>query len=183
MRVITGSARGKKLKSPDGMNTRPTTDRVKESVFNIIQSYLPAEKVLDLFAGSGAMGIEALSRGSRYAVFADTDSAAINVIKQNLEGCRFSEKAQVLKLDAEEYLSRCQEKFDIIFLDPPYNCGYLNKVIKKLLSLDILTENGIIVAESEFGGESVELDSVDCIKTAKYGKTVVSVFKSAHNKA
>lgn len=179
MRVITGSARGKKLEPPVGMNTRPTTDRVKESVFNIIQSYLPAENVLDLFAGSGAMGIEALSRGSKNAVFIDNDFAAINVIKRNLDGTHLSEKAMVLKLNAEEYLNRCNEKFDIIFLDPPYNCDFLNITIKKIISSHILNEDGIIVVESEFGGETVEINGLRCIKTAKYGKTVITVLKTA----
>jgi len=177
MRVITGSARGKKLESPEGLHTRPTTDRVKESVFNIIQSYLPAHNVLDLFAGSGAMGIEALSRNSEHAVFIDNDSSAIAVIKRNLDGTRLKEKAKVINTTADSYLSSCKEKFDIIFLDPPYNRDFLNNIISKIISSKILADDGIIVVESELNGETVDNPQLHCFKTARYGKTVISIFK------
>lgn len=177
MRVITGSARGKKLEAPIGLNTRPTTDRVKESVFNIIQSRLPANNILDLFAGSGAMGIEALSRGSKHAVFVDCDKSAISVINHNLEGTRLSDKANVINSSANDYLNICKEKFDIIFLDPPYNRDFLNNIVFKIVSDSILDDDGIIVVESELGGEEITLDSVECIKSAKYGKTVISILR------
>ena len=177
MRVITGSAKGKKLEAPKGLATRPTTDRVKESIFNIIQTKLPAENVLDLFAGSGAMGIEALSRGSKKAVFVDSDKFAVSVIKRNLDAARLSHCSSVINSTAEIYLNGCQEKFDIIFLDPPYNHDFLDDIIDKIILLNILTDNGIIVVESEYGGETVSIQTVECVKSAKYGKTCVSVFK------
>lgn len=179
MRVISGSARGLKLAAPEGMGTRPTTDRVKESLFNIIQPYIPAEKVLDLFGGSGALGIEALSRGSEFCVFVDLDKKAIDIITHNVEKARLKECAEIIKTDVFSYLSCCGEKFDVIFLDPPYNKGFLNKVFDKISEKKLLKEEGIIVVESEVGGESAENSSFACVKHAKYGKTTVSVFKHA----
>ena len=181
MRVISGSARGLKLVSPEGLGTRPTTDRVKESLFNIIQPYIPADNVLDLFGGSGALGIEALSRGSKSCVFVDIDKKAIDIINQNIEKARLKEKSVVVKADVFNYLSACSEEFDIIFLDPPYNKGFLDKVFDNIYKNKLLKKDGIIVVESEAGGEMPDNSNFVCVKFAKYGKTVVSVFKSGDN--
>jgi 16S rRNA (guanine966-N2)-methyltransferase len=145
MRVITGSARGRRLREPDGMAIRPTTDMVKEALFNIIQYDVEGRRALDLFAGTGQLGIEALSRGAREVVFVDESRAAARLVRENLEHCGFS--APVEQADAVGYLEACG-KFDLIFLDPPYDTGLLDAVLAKIPKVDILTEGGIIICES-----------------------------------
>ena len=124
MRIISGKRRGYKLTPPIGDGARPTTDRVKESLFNIIQTRLPCKNVLDLFAGSGALGIEALSRGAERAVFVESDRRTCELIDKNLTGATLSGGAEIKRMQAREYLDICDIKFDIIFLDPPYNKGF-----------------------------------------------------------
>ncbi len=177
MRVISGSARGLKLLAPVGMETRPTTDRVKESIFNILQPYIPCHKVLDLFSGSGAMGIEALSRGSKHCVFVEKNRSSLEIIHKNLEKARLTSSSLVVFGDAFDYLDKCREQFDLIILDPPYNKGILSEVFEKIYTNNLLSPNGIIVIESEFGGECVSDCRFECFKQAKYGKTAVSVFR------
>ena len=177
MRIISGQARGRKLLAPEGLDTRPTTDRVKESMFNLIIPYIPADTVLDLFGGSGALGIEALSRGCKSCVFIESNKAAVGVIKKNLELSRQDSKAEVITLDAFTYLNRTSTKFDIIFLDPPYNKGLLAKAVELISTLDLLSENGIIVAESEVGGEEPPNGYFEVLKRTKYGKTTVFVLR------
>lgn len=177
MRVISGSARGLKLTAPDGLDTRPTTDRVKESVFNIISRYLPVDSVLDLFAGSGALGIEALSRACKRAVFVESNHSALNVIKRNTEAARVHDRCEVVQGDASAYIANTTEKFDIIFLDPPYSTGLLSKALADIHKRGRLAENGIIVAETDFGGEEPNDQSYEIIKKAKYGKTLVFILK------
>ena len=145
MRVITGSARGRRLKTPEGMYIRPTTDNVKESVFNILQFDIEGRRVLDLFAGTGQLGIECLSRGAREAVFIDADRDAVKIVKENLKTCGFS--APVLQQDSISYLNGCG-KFDLIFVDPPYDAGLYETVLEKINSFDILSDGGIILCES-----------------------------------
>lgn len=144
MRVITGTARGTKLKTPEGMLTRPTTDRVKEALFNIIQFDIAGD-VLDLFAGTGQLGIEALSRGARSAVFIDESRAAVQLVRANLALCRL--QGDVVQGESLGYLRTCG-KFDLIFLDPPYDTGLLDKALANVVQFDILAEGGIIVCES-----------------------------------
>lgn len=162
-----------------GLDTRPTTDRVKESVFNIISPYLPANCVLDLFSGSGALGIEALSRGSEKCVFVENTKAAMNVTSQNIELAKVDDRAETFLGDAFLYLGRAREKFDIIFLDPPYNTGMLKRAVNMITQSDLLSDDGIIVAETEFGGEEPESAGVEIIKRAKYGKTVILILKKS----
>ena len=180
MRIISGKRRGYKLISPDGLSTRPTTDRVKESVFNIIQTRFPCALVLDLFAGSGALGIEALSRGAETAVFVDSSGASVDIIKKNLKGSGLGDSGLVFKEDSFKFLKRLRDPefspfaengrqfcgFDIIFLDPPYNKGLVNKAAAEIDRLELLAEHGIIVAETEFGGESVSGDDFNIVKKA-----------------
>lgn len=177
MRVISGSARGRKLIALSGLDTRPTTDRVKESVFNIIAPYLPAKKVLDLFAGSGALGIEALSRGSEQCVFVENSKDAMAVVSKNLELARVAERAEKFFGDAFSYIGRTNICFDIIFLDPPYNTGLLNRATELIAEKNLLSDDGIIVAESEFMGEEPVVNGFEIVKRAKYGKTVIFVLK------
>ena len=162
-----------------GLDTRPTTDRVKESVFNIISPYLPAHCVLDLFSGSGALGIEALSRGSEKCVFVENTKAAMNVTSQNIELAKVADRAVTELCDAFLYLGKAKEKFDIIFLDPPYNTGMLKRAAELIVQSDLLSEDGIIVAETEFGGEEPDASGLEIIKRAKYGKTVILILKKS----
>lgn len=148
MRVITGSARGRRLGELKGMETRPTTDKVKESIFNCIQFDVEGARVLDLFAGTGQLGIEALSRGAESALFVDKRADAVKLVRENLELCRLAERAQVICGDSIAQLASLRTKFDIVFLDPPYDSTLLEQAIEKLVSFDILAPDGIIVAES-----------------------------------
>ena len=147
MRVITGTARGRRLKTPENYDIRPTTDNVKESVFNIIQFDIEGRRVLDLFAGTGQLGIECLSRGAAEAVFIDENTAAVKIVKENLKTCGFT--AAVLQQDALSYLRHCG-RFDLIFVDPPYDSGLYESVLETINSVDILSDGGIILCESRW---------------------------------
>ncbi len=177
MRIISGMRKGLKLKSPEGMNTRPTTDRVKESIFNLLQFCLPCTSVLDLFAGSGALGIEALSRRSSHVVFVDQSKQSIALVRDNLSAAQFQENATVLCTDALSYLKGCSKSFDLIFLDPPYNKGLLHPVLQVIAERDLLMEGGIIVVESEENGETVGNSPFSVRRIAKYGKTVITLLQ------
>ena len=148
MRVISGSARGRRLKELQGMDTRPTTDKVKESLFNIIQFEIEGRRVLDLFGGTGQLGIEALSRGAARCTFVEQRRDAVALIRENVKDCRFQEQAQIIQGDALSFLASCREKFDVILLDPPYNKGLLEESVQSIAKFDILAEHGIIVCES-----------------------------------
>lgn len=145
MRVITGSARGRKLKTPENYDIRPTTDNVKESVFNIIQFDIEGRRVLDLFAGTGQLGIECLSRGASSAVFVDQSREAVKIVKENLKACGLT--GTVVQADALSFLRTCG-KFDIIFVDPPYDSDLYESVLNTVNSIDILSDGGIIICES-----------------------------------
>ena len=147
MRVITGSARGRRLKELEGLETRPTTGKGKEDLFSVIQFDIEGRRVLDLFAGTGQLGIEALSRGAESAVFIERRRDALQVIRENLEACGMTDKARVVNGDAMSYL-KSGEKFDLIFLDPPYASGLLEQALEEIVRFDICRRHGIIVAES-----------------------------------
>lgn len=148
MRVVSGSARGRRLKDLQGMETRPTTDKVKESLFNVIQFDIPGRKVLDLFGGTGQLGIEALSRGAAHCTFIDQRRDAVALIRENLKLCRLEENAAVMQGDALAFLSSCREKFDVIFLDPPYHTDLMDRALELVTKIDILSEHGIIICET-----------------------------------
>lgn len=156
MRVITGSARGRRLKTPEGMDIRPTTDNVKESVFNILQFDIEGRRVLDLFAGTGQLGIECLSRGAREAVFIDQSRQAIATIRENLKTCGFS--APVLQQDALRYLEQ-GGVFDLILVDPPYDAGLYAPVLERINAVDNLSDGGIILCESRRDTPMPEMQS------------------------
>lgn len=180
MRVITGTARGIPLKTPEGMVTRPTADRVKEAMFSIIHFDVPGAVVLDLFGGTGQLGIEALSRGAKQAVFVDAGDSACRLIKENLKRTHMNEKATVIRSDYLDYLSRCHEKFDIILLDPPYAEVFLENALKRITEIDILRSGGIIVAERPLGKDLPwEFSGFERSKDYKYGKTVLTVYRKA----
>lgn len=145
MRVITGLARGRKLKTPENYDIRPTTDNVKESVFNIIQFDIEGRKVLDLFAGTGQLGIECLSRGAESAVFVDQSREAVKIVKENLQSCGM--QAAVFQQDAVSFLQH-GGRFDLIFVDPPYDSGLYETVLETINLVDILSEGGIIICEA-----------------------------------
>lgn len=145
MRVITGSARGRRLKTPETYDIRPTTDNVKEALFNILQFDVEGRRVLDLFAGTGQLGIEALSRGAKSALFVDADREAVRIIKENLRACGLT--AEVRQQDALSVLRQGGE-YDLIFVDPPYDAGLYEPVLETIKSVDNLSEGGIIVCEA-----------------------------------
>ena len=148
MRVITGTARGRRLKEPVGLETRPTADRVTEGIFSSIQFEIEGRRVLDLFGGTGQMGIEALSRGAAHCTFVDLRKEAVGIIRDNLALTGLAGRAAVVQADYQAFLSRCRETFDVIFLDPPYNSGMLEKALETITAIDIVSENGIIVCEN-----------------------------------
>ena len=173
MRVISGSARGSKLMPLEGMETRPTIDRVKEAVFSSIQFNIPGAKILDLFSGTGQMGIEALSRGASFGVFVDSSKNATEVTAKNLKTCGLFEKSRVANMTAQDFLRTTKDSFDIVFLDPPYNLGILDEILTNVCK--ILSEDGIIIAESELSWKIPEnLDGVSVKKQHKYGKVLIT---------
>ena len=177
MRVITGTARGRRLKELEGMETRPTTGKVKESLFSIIQFDIEGRRVLDLFAGTGQLGIEALSRGAAEAVFVDKRADAVKLVRDNLELCGLLDRARVRSGDSLAYL-RSGEKFDLIFLDPPYGTGMLEKAMEIITEIDIVSENGIIVCEN---GSSADWPAVKAPyrlqKDYRYGKIRTALYR------
>lgn len=171
MRVITGSLRGKKLITLDGIDVRPTTDKVKEAIFSIIQFDLPGASVLDLFAGSGQLGIEALSRGAKHCVFVDKSRESIAVIKENVESCKLNQSARVLNYDAVEYLKMSPGGFDIALLDPPYEQGLIEKSLTLLESK--MADGGLVICEHETGLDlPEEFGRLKLRKKYRYGKKV-----------
>lgn len=177
MRVITGTAGGTNLKAPDGLLTRPTADKVKQALFNTIQFEIVGD-VLDLFAGSGQLGIEALSRGAKSAIFVDARKESIAVIRENLKRTHLEGKSQVFQSDYENFLKRCKKKFHLIFLDPPYAEKYLENSIKLISEIDILEENGIIITERPIDKSfEDEFEGLARSKDYQYGKTIITLFR------
>jgi 16S rRNA (guanine(966)-N(2))-methyltransferase RsmD len=176
MRVITGTARGRRLITPNGLETRPTSDKVKEGLFSAIQFDIEGRRILDLFAGCGQLGIEALSRGAQSAVFVDCNDASLKAVKQNLENTGFVDKSTVHKSDYATFALRCTQQFDIAFLDPPYKAGLLEDAVKKTIPL--MSDYGMIVCEhppevkldEKIGGFAIS-------KVYRYGKVLVTVYR------
>lgn len=176
MRVITGSARGRRLETLPGDTTRPTGEKVKESLFSAIQFDIEGRRVLDLFAGSGQLGIEALSRGASGCVFVDKNTEAVQVIKRNLQHTGLSERSQVLGTDALSYLSRPGDRFDLVFLDPPYASELLIPVLEKVEPL--VNDGGILVCETD---DTVSLPECfgrfSLARTYRFGHTYVWLYR------
>ena len=179
MRVISGTARGKKLNTLSGINTRPTLDRVKEAVFSIIQFELEDKDILDLFSGSGALAIEALSRGAKHAVLCDNSYEAIRIIKQNIKETKLEDKSDIINKDyveALKKLSKQNKKFDIIFLDPPYKSDFAIKAIKYIFDNDMITEDGTIIFETDDKNKEQEIlkyNEMRICDIRKYGSVYV----------
>lgn len=176
MRIIAGTRRGHKLYEFDGMDIRPTTDRVKESMFNLIQDFTAGSRVLDLFAGSGALSFEALSRGAERAVCVDKDANSVAVINKNNQMVGF-ENLKVVNGDAMRFLADTEETFSLIFLDPPYNKGFIAPAIEKIIARGVLENDGIIVLESDFFDEHGDFHGLTKLKQKKYGRSYVTVYK------
>ncbi len=174
MRVITGTAGGRKLKSPSGNAVRPTTDHVKQAIFNILQFDMEGRRVLDLFGGTGQMGIEAISRGAREAVFIDSSRTSVSLIRENLKLCGF--RAEVLQTDALSFLQR-GDKFDIIFVDPPYDAGLYEPVLHRINAVDNLNEGGIIICEARAGEVLPELrPPYGKLRERDYGNVKICIY-------
>ena len=175
MRVISGSFKGRKLKTLDGLDTRPTTDKVKEAIFNSIQFQISGSCFLDLFAGSGQMGIEALSRGAKKVAFVEKSKKAMIIINKNLEEIRLSGNISVVNSSAESFLLNTRETFDIVFLDPPYELGFLSNFIAKVRP--VMNKNSILIYEHSSAEVLPDLvDGFDKLKDYRYGNTTVSIF-------
>lgn len=177
LRVIAGKIRGKKLYSLDGNNTRPTTDRVKENIFNIIMPYIYGAKVLDLFAGSGALGIEALSRGAQCCDFVEKNKAAAEIVKKNLCETPFADAWKIYLSDFSDFLDNTDKTYDLIFMDPPYEAGYYIPALEKIITGGTLNDDGIIVMEMKSGKIFESVPGFEIIKEKKYGHTSVVLLK------
>ena len=176
MRIITGVKKGKRLYTPKGLDTRPTTDKIKEAIFSMLQFDLMNCSFLDLFAGSGQMGIEALSRGASSATFVDASPNSINIIKKNLSETDFVNCSKVYNTKAEIFLKKNKDIFDIAFLDPPYNRGILQKVLPGLVNF--VSKDGKIVCESSI--IDILPQNIGCFtvfKTNRYGKILITTYK------
>ena len=176
MRVITGSARGRRLETLDGEDVRPTTDRIKEAIFSIIQFEIEGRTFLDLFAGSGQMGIEALSRGAKEAYFVDNSKKSLDTVNRNLKTTKLENKAKTLALDFHSFLLMNTTKFDIAFLDPPYKTGMLQQALEKIT--DSMKETGVIIAENPLDEELLS-NYGDFVldRQYRYGKIKISTHR------
>ena len=183
MRVISGTAKGVNLKAPDGMLTRPTADRVKEAMFSIIQFEIPGAKVLDLFGGTGQLGIEALSRGAKSAVFVDHQESACKIIRENIGKTKFTDKAKVIRSDYLTFLKTCTDKFDVILLDPPYIEVFLENSLNLITEIDILQSDGIIVTERPVEKSlSLEFSGYSRSRDYKYGNTLLTIYRKVDSR-
>ena len=179
MRVIAGTARGTRLRTLDGTDvTRPTVDRVKEAMFSSVQSMLGGARVLDLFAGSGQLGIEALSRGAQDCVFVDEDRAAAAVVRANCAAAGVQDRARDTNTSAQAYLHSCRQTFDLVLLDPPYRAGTVQEVLP--LVERVLSPGGVVLAETEYGCKLPETcGSLKLAKQYKYGTVAVTRYEKS----
>jgi 16S rRNA (guanine(966)-N(2))-methyltransferase RsmD len=179
MRVIAGTARGRRLKELQGRDTRPTTDKVKESIFNIIQFELEGRRVLDLFGGTGQLGIEALSRGSAHCTFVEMRRDAVNLMRDNLKELNFTDRAKIVQGDALAFLSSCREKFDVILLDPPYHGDLMDQAMEAIIRFDILSEHGIMVCETSADRQLTPppAEKFEEGRSYRYGQIKLSIFR------
>lgn len=173
MRIISGKYKGKKLNGFNIEGTRPTMDRVKESLFGMIQTYIPDSIVLDLFAGSGALGLEAVSNGAKECYLIDNNIEAIKTIKENSQN--FEEQLNIIHIDYKKFLKTTDKKFDIIFLDPPYKEKQLDTSLRIIEERGLLNENGIVICEYEIGEPHTNLE---LIKEKSYGPKKIKIYKN-----
>jgi 16S rRNA (guanine(966)-N(2))-methyltransferase RsmD len=172
LRITSGIKKGASLFSSNDLSIRPTTDKVKQSIFNTIQFEIKDREVLDLFSGSGSLGIEAISRGAKSCTFVDKDPT---ITKKNIDKLQFQENSSIIKADFCDFLSKCNQKFSLVFLDPPYNKGYIDTSLKLLVCNNLLLGNAIIVMECD-AIETLKIpDSIQIIKSTKYGRIQVII--------
>ena len=172
MRIISGKYRGKKLNGYDIEGTRPTMDRVKESLYGIIQGYIPGSTVLDLFAGSGSLGLEAISNGAIKLVLVDNNKLVTDTIGENIKS--FDDNIEVLTMDYKKYLKETDDKFDVIFLDPPYRAGLMNKALRIIEERGLLNKGGIVVCEFE----NIKIETnLELIREKSYGPKTINIYK------
>jgi 16S rRNA (guanine(966)-N(2))-methyltransferase RsmD len=177
MRIIAGKLKGRRIASPKDSSIRPTTDKVKEALFSMVQLYLEDAIVIDLFSGTGNLGLEAISRGAARCYFCDRSRDSISLTRENIKGCGVEDQGILLSGDYGSCLDRVKEKADIILLDPPYEKDLLEKCIRKISDLDLLQEDGIIVAERGSREElKEEIGSFSMIKEKRYGTIRISLF-------
>ena len=180
MRVITGSAHGKKLITPDGLDVRPTVARVKEAVFSSLQFDIEGRIILDLFAGSGQLGIEALSRGAKHCFFVDNSKVSLKAVRNNLANCKLESNATVVEKDSFSFIKTTTKTFDIAYLDPPYNKGIINDIMPELV--EKMSDFGIIVCEYADKNElSESYGDFNLKKTVKYGNIFISYYKKGED--
>lgn len=177
MRVISGSARGTKLFCPEGLSVRPTHDRVKEALFSMLSANVNGAKVLDLFAGTGALGIEALSRGAASAVFIDVSSRSLKTVEENLHKTHLSLVARLVNSDYLSFLNTTNDVFDLIFLDPPYCEEFLLPALKKIAEKKLLSPNGLIYCETEGEPPQEIADLFTVVRDKKYGRARILLLK------
>lgn len=181
MRVISGSQKGRQLKSVPGKNTRPTTDKVKEAIFNMIGPYFDGGSGLDLFAGSGSLGIEGISRGLDKVIFIDSDYKAIRTIKENINICGFESMSEVYKNDWKRALQIIIQRdltFEVIWMDPPYKKDVYTTILQKISTHQLLSDTGIIVCEhAKESPLPDKVERLDKIRTEHYGTISISLFK------
>lgn len=177
MRVITGTAKGRRLEELPGLDTRPTASRVKEGLFSAIQFDIEGRRVLDLFAGTGQLGIECLSRGAAFCDFVDSAPAALKVVQRNIKACGLEGRCACHGEDFSTFLRRSREKYGIIFLDPPYHSGNLECALELITTIDIVVENGIMVCESPADREMPEFQApYEKGKEYRYGKIKFTLY-------
>lgn len=172
MRIISGKYKGKKLRGFNIEGTRPTMDRIKESLFGMIQTHIPNSVVLDLFAGSGSLGLEAISNGAKKCYLIDKNIEAIKIIKENSQN--IDEDLKIMNIDYKKFLKNTEEKFDIIFLDPPYKENQMDKSLRIIEERDLLNEKGIVICEYEIGNPKTNLK---LIKEKSYGPKKIKIFE------
>lgn len=178
LRVISGSARGTKLATLSGNDViRPTTDRVKESVFNIIQFSVKKSRVLDVFCGSGALGIEALSRGAQSCVFVDSNRDSIKIAESNLKKTHLEANGRLIKSDYRDFLSTNKEKYDIIFADPPYTANFYEDFLSKIDKYNVIADGGVLIVEAPLDYEPFEGKSIAPVRISNFGKTKILFYK------
>lgn len=184
MRIITGKARGVKLAAPEGETTRPTSERAKEAVFSMLQFEMEDRRVLDLFAGSGQLGLEAVSRGAAHAVLVDASREAADIIQKNVMKTRLAPQCEVFCSDSSAFLRSCRGRrsFDLVFLDPPYALGLIPGTLRQMLSYRLLPAGSTLVCESAeetdvFGGDEALAESFEVLRVARYGVAAVTVLR------
>ena len=177
MKVISGTLKGRNIEGYNIDGTRPTMDRVKESIFSTIQDYIKESTILDLFAGSGQLGIEAISNGAKSCYFIDNNKEVINVLNKNINNLNISNKSKVFLSDWKKFLNNTNTKFDIIFIDPPYKYNVYEKILEKIISLNLLNKNGLIIIEYQNLTLKEKYQNLILYKEKKYGNKSVNIYK------